>query len=110
MNVRINLQNRWLIPENVVAQDPVIMPKQLGTQLRQVFEDDIVDLYTEQWASIRSYNREATNTGGSSLYNFRLPLNDGETALRGFIHSVHYRQAIGYKVNASCGFILQNKI
>ena len=110
MNVKINLQNRWLIPENVVAQNPVIMPEQLETQLRQVFEDDIVDLYLEWWVSIRSYNREATNIGRSSLYNFRLPLMDCETALRAFIHSVHYRQAIGYKVNTSCGFILQNKI
>ena len=109
MNVQVNLQNPWLIPGNEVAVDDVLIPPQLLHDLRQTVDLDVVELYRTRWSSIRSHHREPSNIGRTSWYNFRMPLTDRSTALQAFIRSVHCRQAMAYKINASCGFILRNK-
>ena len=109
MNVQMNLQNPWLIPGNEVDVDPVSIPPQLLDDLRQTVDPDVIDLYRTRWSSIRSHHREPSNVGRTSWYNFRMPLTDRSTSVQAFIRSVHRRQAMGYKINASCGFILRNK-
>ena len=60
-------------------------------------------------SSIRFHHCETTN-GQMSSYNSRVPLTRSRTALRAFICSIHCHQAIWYKINTSCCFILRHKL
>ena len=109
MNIQLNDHHPWFILENTVEIDPVIIPPHISDDLRLALDQDVMDLYLRRWSSIRSHHRETTN-GLMSSYNFRVPLTGSQLALQAFTRSVHRRQAIGYKINASCGFILRHKL
>ena len=104
----VHLNRPWFIPGIVVPIDPPVnQPPQID--LTGILGPSERELYMRRYGSIRTYQRES-NLGRMSYYNYRLPVEGTIHAFRDHMRAVFNRQAVAFKLNASIGSILRNKV
>ena len=104
----VHLNRPWFIPGTVVPIDPPVnQPPQID--LTGILGPSERELYMRRYGSIRTYQRES-NLGRMSYYNYRLPVEGTIHAFRDHMRAVFNRQAVAFKLNASIGSILPNKV